>query len=90
MFDSLIKTDLELLFLFRNYYPLKSETTLVEKHVFLQVKLLGSARDFTVHLKGDDAGLVDGSACNHDGAWARSAVSLLPSCIRDACDGQHC
>lgn len=52
--------------------------------------MLGSAQDFTVHLKGDDAGLVDGSACNHYGAWARSAVSLLPSCIRDACDGQHC
>jgi len=24
---------------------------------------------FTVHLKGDDAGFVDGAACNHDDVW---------------------
>ena len=83
---------LELLFPFRNFYPLKTETTLVEKHLFSysQTKLLGSAPDFTVHLKGDVAGLVDGAACNHDGVWARSAVYPMPSRIMDVCNGWYC
>lgn len=82
---------LELLFPFRNFYPLKPKTTLVEKHLFSysQIKLFGSAHDFTVHPKGDDAGLVDGAACNHDGVWGRSAVYPMPSCVMDACDGWY-
>lgn len=84
---------LELLFPFRNFYPLKTETSLVEKHLSLLTHGLNCLEvllDFSVHPKVDDAGLVDGAVCNHDGVWARSAVYPMPSCIMDTCDGCHC
>lgn len=73
------------------FYPLKTETTLVEKHLcsYSQIKLLGRAPDFTVHPKGDGAGLVDGAACNNDGVWARSSIYPMPSCIMNVCDGWY-
>lgn len=75
---------LELLFPFRNFYPLKAETSLVEKHLSLLtygLNCLELLLDFTVHPKVDDAGLVDGAVCNYDGVWARSAVCRCASWI---------
>lgn len=70
------KIHLELLFPFRNFCLLETENIVVEKPLvsYSQIKLLGKVPDFPVHPKGDDAGVVDGAACNHDGVRASSAV----------------
>ena len=92
MFGSLKKMYLERLLPFRDFSPLKTETTLVEKCLFSysQIKLLGNAPNFYCASERWWCRVCRWCCMQPWWCLGRSAVYPMPSRTMDTCDGCWC